>query len=82
MWEVQPVSLPREVIEMEVCPICRRSKGFVDGAWICFTPWWECGVNGMTSREIELFTILRDSVDHEIYEEFLSMWRKLKYDEG
>jgi len=26
------------------CPRCGKPLGFVDGSWICFTNWKECGV--------------------------------------
>ena len=26
------------------CPKCDKQLGFVDGAWICFTRWQDCGI--------------------------------------
>ena len=68
----------KKLIIPSICPICGRPKGCVEGAWICFTPWWECGVNSMTSNELEAFTILRESVDRDLYSDVLSIWRNLK----
>ena len=64
---------------MEICPICGKKKGYIEGSWICFTPWWECGINSMTDKEEEIFSIVRSSVDHEIYDELLKIWRGYKF---
>ncbi len=38
-----------------VCPKCFKPKGKVDGEWICFTRYQECGINNMEGMERRLF---------------------------
>jgi len=35
-----------------ICPVCFKPKGYVEGAWICFTHYEECGVNSMSYYDV------------------------------
>ncbi len=56
-----------------ICPKCFQPNGLVEGAWICFTRWEDCGINSMSYYELwqefgpRLQRILALVLDHDTW---------------
>ncbi len=59
-----------------VCPKCFKPKGHVEGSWICFTRYQDCGINNMEGMERRLFVegllsnVLALLLDHDTFREY------------